>query len=180
MKPGKTRKIFYLIHDFIGVIFAAIIITVICLLVCSFTSANPGIVAIVGIVFFLIYLKNELPIIKIRASKAEHGFGPTSSSSETYTTTTTNSKEICRGTTYGDVAYTVRGNEVCRGTTYGDIAYTIRGNEICYGTTYGDIAYTIRDNDICRGTSYGDIAYTIRGNEVCHGTTYGDIAYTIR
>ena len=180
MKPGKTRKIFYLIHDYIGVIFTALFIAFVCLCVCSFTSANPGVVIVVGIVAFLIYLKNEIPIIKIRASKAEHGFGPASSSSGTYTTTTAGCKEICRGTTYGDIAYTIRGNEVCYGTTYGDIAYTIRGNEICRGTTYGDIAYTIRGNEICRGTTYGDIAYTIRGNEICYGTTYGDIAYTIR
>ena len=34
--------------------------------------------------------------------------------------------EICRGTSYYDVAFTVRGNEVCNGTSYYDVAYTVR------------------------------------------------------
>lgn len=33
---------------------------------------------------------------------------------------------ICTGTSYYDVAYTVRGDKICKGTGYNDIAYTIR------------------------------------------------------
>ena len=89
-------------------------------------------------------------------------------------------REICYGTSYTDVAYTIRGSEICCGTSYTDVAYTIRGSEICRGTSYTDVAYTIRGSEICHGTSYTDVAYTIRGSEICHGTSYTDVAYTVR
>lgn len=52
--------------------------------------------------------------------------------------------KICKGTSYIDVAYTIRDNKICNGTSYTDVAYTIRGNEICLGTSYTNVAYTVR------------------------------------
>ena len=54
------------------------------------------------------------------------------------------------------------GGKVCYGTSYTNVAYTIRGDKICYGTSYTNVAYTLRSGKICYGTSYTNVAYTFR------------------
>lgn len=64
------RKIGFLLGGIMSIVLMGLIIGLISYLVCRFTPAPVSVVVAVAVLVYVIYLKNEIPVIKIRM----HGF----------------------------------------------------------------------------------------------------------